>query len=81
MKKFDFDGNPALQFISSAGEDQTKGKSYKPAEDIRNKRVQILLSQATDRAARAAAAERGQSLNGFINDAITAYLKKGAKKK
>lgn len=84
MKKFD--ENPALQFITGAAAEEepitTPAKlHYKPEAEVRNKRVQILLSQATDKAAREAAAERGISLNGLINEAIEAYLKKGAKRK
>lgn len=84
-----FDNNPALQFITPAGEAEPK-----PAEDQntqpealegpykaiyaekRTERVQIVLAKSVNRKARAAAKKRGISLNALIHEAIERELER-----
>ena len=92
-----FDENPALQFITSAGtepkaepkpaEDQSKREEaqegpYKAVYvEKRTERVQIVLAKSVNRKARAAAKKRGISLNAFIHEAIERELEREAEKK
>lgn len=90
MKKFD--NNPALQFISGAGEAQEEPKKaaegtnteegyYKAVYvEKRTERVQIVLAKSINKKARAAAKKRGISLNAFIHEAIERELEREEQK-
>ena len=80
-------GDPALQFISSAAEQQDNSEKairqtdesprFKPAPgmiEVKSKRFQIVLQPSLYEAAKAEAEREGKSLNEFIHIALREKL-------